>query len=259
METNFSTSSVVGQASSIPPATGSSKLNVGQAERIASVIGGTTLAVMAIKNWRSFSGQAMGVLGAILLKRGVTGYCEVNHLLKRNTAIKKAAAMEVKATFTINKPREEVYAYWRNFENLPSFMKHLEDVEVVDENRSSWTAKLPGGIGKVSWEAVIEEEELNSLISWTSLPGSTIDNAGEIRFSDAPRNEGTEVRARISYRLPAGDVGSLAGKLFNPVVEKMIREDLRRFKSLLETGEISSANTSEENGILKKLANKLQG
>jgi uncharacterized membrane protein len=253
-------SSVEGQVSSIPPATGSSKLNVGRTERIISVIGGTTMSVLAVRNWNTVYGKALGVVGAILLKRGVTGFCEVNHLLGRNTAHKKASAMEVKATFTINKPKEEVYSFWRNLENLPSFMKHLDEVEVLDEKRSSWTAKLPGGVGKVSWEAVIQEEEPNVFLSWSSLPGSKIDNAGEIRFADAPRNEGTEVHARISYRLPAGDVGSLAGRLFNPLVEGMIREDLRRFKSLLETGEIaSSKHTRGGHGIVSKIANKLQG
>lgn len=260
METNILSTSVEGQASSIPPATGSSRLNVGQAERIISVIGGTTMAVLAIRNWDKFYGKALGVAGAILLKRGVTGYCEVNKLLNRNTANKKAAAMEVKATFTINKSREEVYAYWRNLENLPNFMKHLYEVEELDEKRSSWSARLPGGIGKISWEAVISEEVENSLIAWSSLPGSKIDNAGEVRFTDAPRNEGTEVHACISYRLPAGDVGSMAGKLFNPLVEGMIREDLRRFKSLLETGEISSSrDLKKETGLVNKLASRFQG
>jgi uncharacterized membrane protein len=262
METNvLSSSTAEAQVSAIPPATGSSKLNVGQAERIISVLGGTALAVLSVRKWDTFYGKAFGVAGALLLKRGVTGYCEVNHLLKRNTAHKKAPAMEVKATFTINKPREEVYAFWRSLENLPTFMKHLESVEVLDEKRSSWSAKLPGGVGKVSWEAVIQDEQPNTFISWSSLPGSTIDNAGEVRFVDAPRNEGTEVHAKISYRLPAGDVGSLAGKLFNPLVEGMIREDLRRFKSLLETGEIStSAHTSSgTTGVLGKIANKLKG
>lgn len=259
METNVLSASAQGQSSAIPPATGSSRLNVGQGERIASVIGGTALAVFAIQKWNTAYGKSLALVSAMLLKRGATGYCELNHALKRNTASRKASAMEVKSTFTINKPREEVYAFWRNLENLPSFMKHLQEVEVLDEKRSSWTARLPGGVGKVSWEAVIQDEESNRLISWSSLPGSVVDNAGEVRFEDAPRNEGTEVHARISYRLPAGDVGSVAGKLFNPIVEGMIREDLRRFKGLLETGEISSArDVATEPGFIEKVAKKLQ-
>jgi len=114
METNLGTTSMEGMSTAIPPATGSSRINVGQAERIASVIAGTALSVISVRRWDSIYGKGLGVIGAVLLKRGVTGYCEVNSLLKRNTASKKAAAIEVKATFTINKPKNEVYEFWRN-------------------------------------------------------------------------------------------------------------------------------------------------
>lgn len=237
METNLLTSYAEGNASAIPPATGSSRINVGTAERIASVVGGTALGVYAAKNFNSVSGKLAGVIGLLLLKRGATGYCEINNAVGRNTAHKKADAIEVRATHTINKSREEVYAFWRNFQNLPTFMKHLEKVEVLDEDRSRWTAKLPGGVGSISWEAVIDDEQPNSYISWSSLPGSAVDNAGEVRFSDAA-DGATVMHAKISYRLPAGDAGSLAAKLFNPLVERMIRQDIKKFKALLETGEI---------------------
>ncbi|HYF67231.1 MAG TPA: SRPBCC family protein [Ohtaekwangia sp.] len=152
--------------------------------------------------------------------------------------------MEIESTLTIDKSRKDVFTFWRNLENLPRFMKHLKDVTVLDDQRSSWSAKLPGGVGKVSWEAVIEQEEENKLLCWTSLPGSTIDNAGEIQFEDVAPGK-TQIRAKISYRLPAGDVGSVAGKMFNPVVEKMIKDDLVRFKSLIESGEVSESNRSQ--------------
>lgn len=237
METNQLTSFAEEHSSSVPPATGSSRINVGTGERIASVVGGTALGIYAARNFNSTTGKIAGVVSVLLLKRGATGYCEVNNAVGRNTAHKKAQAMEVRATHTINKSREEVYAFWRNLQNLPVFMKHLEKVEVLDDARSKWTAKLPGGVGSLTWEAVIEEEQPNSLISWSSLPGSTIDNAGEVRFSDAA-DGATIMHAKISYRLPVGDAGSVAGKLFNPIVERMIKYDLKRFKSLLETGEI---------------------
>jgi uncharacterized membrane protein len=115
--------------------------------------------------------------------------------------------------------------------------------------------ETPGGVGQVSWEAVIEQEEDNEFISWSSLPGSTVDNAGEISFTDSPYPGQTEVRAKISYRLPAGDVGGVAGKLFNPVVEKMIKDDLRRFKSLIETGEIQ---TNSVTNIEKKRSSAIK-
>jgi uncharacterized membrane protein len=213
-------------------------LNVGNGERLISVIGGLALSVWGVKRLKSTTGKLGAVTGVLLLKRGVTGYCEVNQLMKRNTAVKKASAMEVKGTFTINKPRAEVYAYWRNLENLPRFMKHLHAVEVKDERRSLWKVRIPGGLGTISWEAVLEEDGQNEFLSWSSLPGSTIDNAGEVIFKDAPGGRGTEVMAKISYRLPAGDLGSIAAKLFNPFVEQMLREDIRRFKSVMEAGEV---------------------
>ncbi len=244
METNLSSSYSGGNASSFPPATGSSRINVGKVERTLSVIAGTALAVYAFRKFNSVSGKMLGLASLALLKRGVTGYCEVNNAIGRNSAHTSAGAMEVRATHTINKPREEVYAFWRKLENLPSFMKHLESVVEEDDTHSVWTARIPGGIGTVTWKAEINQEEPDSLLSWSSLPGSTIDNAGEIRFVDAPGGLGTEIHARISYRLPAGDAGSVAGKLFNPMVERLIRADLRRFKSLLETGEIPTRKSS---------------
>jgi uncharacterized membrane protein len=226
------------KVSALPPATGSSKINVGPTERIFSVLGGVALAVLGFKKLEKASGKAMAVTGSFLVKRGVTGYCEVNTLVDRDTAHRNTKAMEVRGVYTINKPKKEVYDFWRNLENLPRFMQHLEDVTIIDERRSSWKARIPGGVGTVSWEAILEEEGNNNFLAWSSLPGSTIDNAGEVRFKDAPGNRGTEVEAIISYRLPVGDVGSIAAKLFNPLVEKMVKEDLRRFKSLIETGEI---------------------
>lgn len=244
METNRLSAYAAGNASSFPPATGSTRINVGKGERILSVIAGTALGVYAIRKFNTVSGKVFGLAGLALLKRGATGYCEVNNAISRDSAHTSASALEVRATHTINKPREEVYAFWRKLENLPSFMKHLESVVEEDETHSVWTAQIPGGIGTVTWKAEINEEDPNSLLSWSSLPGSTIDNAGEVRFVDAPEGRGTEIHARISYRLPAGDAGSVAGKLFNPVVERLIRADLRRFKSLLETGEIPTRRSS---------------
>lgn len=227
--------------SALPPATGSSIINIGTTERIASVVSGGILATLGFKNVGERNGMVMALAGGYLLVRGLTGFCAISKVLNRNTAMKKAPAIEVTGTFTINKPREEVYAYWRNLENLPGFMQHLEDVEVLDERKSHWKARIPGGLGTVSWEAEITADEPGSYIAWSSLPNSAVDNAGEVRFLDAPGNRGTEVYAEITYRLPAGDVGSLVGKLFNPVVEQLVREDIRRFKNIMETGETPTA------------------
>lgn len=237
METDEKLKTNAAATSAVPPATGTSNINVGSTERIVSAITGGTLTVLGLRNIRERNGIIMTVAGGLLLFRGVTGFCPVNKAIGRNTANKKARAIEVIGIFTINKPKEEVYAFWRNFENLPTFMKHLKLVTAIDDKRSSWKARVPGGMGTISWDAEIVEDQPNSYLSWCSLPGSTIDNAGEVRFTDAPGNRGTEVCASITYRMPAGDVGSAVGRLFSPVVEQLVTEDLRRFKSIMETGE----------------------
>ncbi|HYG21056.1 MAG TPA: SRPBCC family protein [Ohtaekwangia sp.] len=230
-------SSEARNTSALPPATGTSNLNVGLPERIASVMGGAVLTVAGLRNVNKKNGIVLLLTGGFLLARGLSGYCALNNYLGRNTAQKKVSALEATGTFTINKPRAEVYSYWRKLENLPMFMKHLDQVIQTGANRSHWTARVPGGL-HLSWDAEIIEDRPDEFISWSSLPGSQIDHAGEITFRDAPSLQATEIHASISYRLPAGDVGSVAGKLFNPLVENMIKEDLRRFKQVMEAGEI---------------------
>lgn len=228
--------------SALPPATGSTHINVGSSERLISAFGGAALAVWGLRGLNSASGITMLLGGTYLLVRGLSGYCPMNELLGRNTAEnpRTSSAMEARTTFTINKPREEVYSYWWKLENLPGFMHHLESVKEMDDRRSKWSAKIPGAekiagnLATVSWEAEIVEDKKDELIAWSSLPGSTIDNAGEVKFKDA-RDGRTEIEACISYRLPAGDLGSMAAKLFSPAIERMIQDDIRNFKRMMET------------------------
>lgn len=233
-------------ASALPPATGSSTINLGTSERIVSAFGGAALTVIGLRNLGSISGVTMLLGGGYLLARGLSGYCYLSHAPERSSENRNASAMEVKSSFSINKPRADVYAFWRKLENLPRFMQHLEKVTELDDRRSTWTAKIPGAeklpakLASVSWEAEIIEDISGELIAWSSLPGSTVDNAGEVRFTDTPDGNGTELKACISYRLPAGDIGMLAAKMFNPAIEKMMRDDLRNFKHLIETGEAAS-------------------
>jgi len=232
METDFnSTSNTNAASSALPPATGSSNINLNPSERVVSTFGGAALAVIGLKNLGSIGGITTFLTGGYLLARGLSGYCAITNAINSKGS-KQASAMELSSTFTINKPRNDVYSFWRKLENLPKFMQHLEEVKELDDKRSTWTAKIPGGVGKVSWEAEICDDISGELISWSSLPGSTVDNAGEVRFKDVAGNNTTEVTAKITYRLPGGDLGSIAAKLFNPAVEKMMREDMRSFKTL---------------------------
>jgi uncharacterized membrane protein len=243
-------------SSMLPPATGSTNINVGLPERISSVVLGTASTLYGLRHLGSLGGLALTAAGSFLLYRGLTGYCAITNAFDKRSVSRKSSAMETNQSFTINKPKSEVYAFWRRLENLPMFMKHLEEVKVEDNIRSTWRAQVPGGLGTVSWESVITEDRPDEIISWASLPGSTIDNAGEVKFKDAPAG-GTEIQVCMTYRLPAGDIGSLAGKLFNPAVENMIDEDIRRFKSIMETGEVTnsgpqSSTPSKEEGKPKK-------
>ena len=137
------------EASAIPPATGSSNINVGTTERIISALGGAALTAMALRDLRSPAGVSMLLTGGFLLVRGISGYCAVNQAIGRNSVHKLGSPVEVKTTVSLNKPRSEVYAFWRKLENLPRFMRHLEKVEEIDQTRSRWTAKGPAGVAAV--------------------------------------------------------------------------------------------------------------
>lgn len=230
-----------------PPANGASIVNVGKTARIISVLGGAALTAWGVRDFSTVKGLTITLSGAYLLTRGLTGFCAINRIADKDVVHERSPALEINEVFTINRSRSDVYNFWRNFSNLSAFIKHVEAVEVIDEKKSTWKIKIPGGLGTVSWEAALEKDIANEYISWRSLPGSTIDNAGEILFLEAPGNQGTEIRMRISYRLPAGQVGALAGKLFNPAMKQMVMKDLRRFKQLTEKG-VGHAMTGQPGG-----------
>ncbi len=152
--------------------------------------------------------------------------------------LRRPAERPVVATITINKPAEELYAFWRNFENLPRFMDHLLAVTDTGDGHSHWMAKGPAGT-TVEWDAVIINDEPNELIAWRSLPGATVENAGTVRFHPATGGRGTVVQIKFHYKPPGGAVGKAIVKLFGVAPEKQIPVDLMRVKQLLETGEIA--------------------
>jgi len=145
--------------------------------------------------------------------------------------------IRVEETVSLLRKPEELYRYWRNFENLPRFMRYLESVRTTSGNRSHWVALGPMDF-RVEWDADITEDRPNERISWRSLPGSTVDTEGSVRFIPAPGNRGTNVKVNLRYDPPGGRVGDTIARLFGRSADLEIREDLRRFKRLLETGEI---------------------
>lgn len=146
------------------------------------------------------------------------------------------SVVNINSRLKVKRPKAELYSYWRNLENLPSFMSHIQEVEEIDNKRSHWAAEIPGGFGTIEWDAEIIWEEKNHLLSWRSLPGSEIENSGEVRFEDAPGGKSTFVETTISYRPPAGEVGGLAAKLLNPGFKKVVENDLEEFKRIMEKG-----------------------
>jgi uncharacterized membrane protein len=153
--------------------------------------------------------------------------------------------IHVKAAVTVRKPRAEVYAFWRDFENFPRFMTHLESVQPTGDRHSHWVATAPVG-RTVEWDAEIVDERANELIAWRSLQGSDIDNEGSIRFVDAPGGRGTEIHVELRYDPPAGAAGDLLAKLVGEQPEQQVKDDLRRAKQVLETGEVVRSDGSPE-------------
>ncbi len=145
---------------------------------------------------------------------------------------------------SINRPREELYAFWREVSNLASFMENIERIDVQDERRSHWVVKAPAGT-RVEWDSVITEDTPGRRIAWSSTEGSQIRNSGWVEFSDGPTGRGAEVRAFISYDPPGGDLGRTFAKVMQKEPNIQARRDLRRFKQLMETGEIATSKAPD--------------
>ncbi len=145
--------------------------------------------------------------------------------------------LKLEASTTVNRSPEDTYAYWRNLENLPSFMRHLQSVTEDGNGRSHWIANAP--LRKtVEWDAEMTGNEPGRRISWRSLPGAGIDNSGTVHFAPAPDGRGTEVRVVLHYDVPGGRIGRAVAKIVGEEPHQQVRDDLRRFKQVLETGEV---------------------
>jgi len=238
-------------------------VNVGNLERWISVMIGGALAAYAFRQRRK-EGGAAALAGAAMLHRGMTGHCNVYQAAGINRSrgargsdqprgrgrgtgviadfgsdtraqLGGKRGIHVEESVMVNRPIAEVYRFWRNFENLPQFMNHLESVSTREAGVTHWQAKGPAGLS-VAWDARIINEIDNKVIGWQSLDGSTISTAGSVNFDEDPH--GTRVTVHLQYQPPAGRVGAAVARLFGEEPNQTIREDLRRFKRLLETGEI---------------------
>lgn len=222
-------------------------VNVGRSERIVSALAGGVAAAAGLR-MRSVPGLLLAAAGGGLLYRGVTGHCYCYEMLGINTAQGETGparpeeyferGIHVEESLNIRRTPWDLYSFWRNFDNLQRFMKHVESVRVLDERRSHWVVRAPAGT-TVEWDAEIINDEPNALIAWRSLANANVDNAGSVRF--VPDGEGTQVRVVIDYIPPARRVGQWVAKLFGEEPSRQIREDLRTFKQIMETGEVPAA------------------
>jgi uncharacterized membrane protein len=223
------------------------QVNVADAERWASALGGAALAAWGIKQLKEErlpAGAMIAAAGVTLIARGATGHCPMYSAAGVNTAesdsrvaLAGARGVNVEQASTINRSAQELFAYWRSFEQLPRFMSHLVSVKQLDERRSHWVAKGPAG-RKVEWDAEIVNEIPNELIGWRTIGDADVVSAGSVRFRPAPGGRGTEVRVRLQYQPPAGKLGATLAWLFGHEPSQTIQEDLRKFKQLMEAGEV---------------------
>lgn len=230
--------------------------NVGPVERLASIITGGALAVYGLRR-RGASGIGVALLGAELVRRGASGHCLMYEALGLDTAhtsrfaprddvvVGRAAtvnarrAIKIERFVTIHVPPDELYAFWRDFENLPRFMRHLESVSVVDDRHSNWIARLPGG-RTIAWTAEIVNDIRNVLIAWKTVGNPDVAHAGSVHFRKAPHDRGTELQLVFDYEPPGVHLVTQIAKLFGQAPDALVRNDLQRFKQLMETGDTAS-------------------
>jgi uncharacterized membrane protein len=214
--------------------------NVGDLERVASTFLGTILIVFGLSRRRSL-GWLSTALGSALVYRGVSSNCQLYQALGLSTAdadvkarvsVRSGHGVRVENTTFVQRPPEELYRTWRNFENLPHFMSHLESVSVIGEKLSRWVAKGPAG-RTITWDAEIINEHPNEMIAWRSLDGAAFSHAGTVRFE--PVQDGTDVRITLEYEPVAGIAGAAIARLFHQEPGQQIKEDMIRFKQMMES------------------------
>lgn len=214
-------------------------VNVGCTERLLSAAAGGILAVCGLMR-RSLPGLGIAAVGGALLYRGLSGRCQIYRTLNLNTteqldgpmaSVPAGKGIKIEESIRIRTSPEDLFGFWRKLDNLPRFMRHLEAVHVIDDERSHWIAKAPLGM-HVAWDAVIHTEREYAMISWRSIPGGIIDTAGSVHFE--PEGDGTRVNVVLKYYLPGGNLGAALARLFGEAPEQQIHDDLRRLKRHME-------------------------
>jgi uncharacterized membrane protein len=212
--------------------------NVGTRERWLSLLGGGVSLAEGLRR-RDAAGGLLALLGGFLLFRGLSGHCPVYGRLHRSTSRPEDSGLlgehliQARSRIVVRRPREVVYRYWRDLDNLPQAMRHIHAIEVRG-NRSRWTARTALG-RRLQWESQITQDSPNERLAWRSVAGSQVDSMGEVRFRPH-LNGGTEVDVNLYYRPPGGAVGRLLATVLGGLSEKLVHRDLERFKAFIESG-----------------------
>jgi uncharacterized membrane protein len=226
--------------------------NVSDSERAVSAAVGGLFVASGLKK-RGVGGLALALIGAELVRRGATGHCMLYDALgfdggngdaTHRSDVRSAAAtvnarksIKVERTITIRRPSEEIYAFWRDFSNLPQVLDHLESVGDLGNGRSHWVAKGPGGM-RVEWDSEIVNEIPGTLIAWKTVGQPDVSHAGSVHFT--PVSGGTQVKFVMDYEPPAGRLVAVATKVMGESPDQKIQSDLKRLKMLFETGEVAT-------------------
>ncbi len=225
------------------PAADKRIVNIGDNERILSALAGSILLYATAKKNTVNTLLLLG--GGYLLYRAVSGHCAVRRALgvkvQGHREEAQAGEIKIRAQLVVSRPRAEVYAFWRQLENLPLFMRHLEHVDELSARTSAWKLRLPGGTGDIRWEARIVKDEEGKEFSWHSVAGAPIENTGKINFSDTPA-QGTRVDIMIAYRHPEGIVSEGMAQLLTQAFRAKVEEDVQRFKEYIENEAATGVN-----------------
>ena len=236
-------------------------VNVGLGERAISLASGMAGLYFILTRRPNLKLSLPLVMDAgYLIYRGATGHCFLYQALEINRSHEGYKGIQAQHSVTVNLPKEQLYRIWRNFENLPRFMTHLQRVEVDEANggkRSHWVAKAPFG-RTIEWNAEITSEWENEHIAWHSLPGSMVNSKGSVHFESAPGGRGTIVHVSMVYNPPGGSLGAAIAKLFGEEPSLQLRDDLRHFKQMMEAGEIPSVE-GQPSGRIKEFRYSMDG
>jgi uncharacterized membrane protein len=208
--------------------------NVGRADRVLSALIGAT-SLLELRRFHGFGKAAAVTSGLMLLTRAVTGHSQVYEALGVSSAgLAEGAGIDIDASVTIMRPREEVFELWRDVTNLALIMRHIHSIEDVGGGVTHWVAEAPHG-RMVEWDAQLINEHPGEYLAWQSLPDSEIENAGSVHFADAGA-AGTEVHLKMRYRPGGAAAGFAVAKMLNPLTEAEVLEDLQRLKLVMEKG-----------------------